>query len=414
MQLTFLLILVTISLGSCTVLPQNSISPPPPTVSVTQISPSKVATSTATETTLQIENFNPSNRSVELSELDLKPTTRMLMFDPKSEQILSVSDQSIDPLTNIQSENNILSDGIRMSPDNRWFAYLEIDEGFQIWISSVDGTQHFLGIKNAIGSTFRWLNNEKIVVYNKVGFWLDCPSEMQIVDPFSKEVIDISDISTQGSQYCFPIPYFKPDFSQALYLNSETGWEVFDYKTRSSYSVLPGLDNSPSSNKYFFHWGKDGLSFAIPESDKITFAFDLPEATFTTGLTLNRVALPDGTVNEDALFATWIPEEQIVGLDLIGSDNKTVLGCNVRQTYVMINLKTRKLNNYCLDRSLFSDQVGTPWFTYISDDYRFIGWTIRKLPSNEDPLGAVILDTETGKLSYLEGYEFLGFGELEQ
>lgn len=421
MRITFLLMFIAISSGSCAKPPQNIISPSPPTVlatktgsTVTQITPSEIATATHTVATFQIENFNLSNRVVEVSELDLESTTRMLVFDPKSEQLLSISDQSIDPIPNIQSEADILRGGIKMSPDHRWFAYLEINEGFNIWINSVDGTQHFVGIKNAIGSSFRWLSNDKIAVYNKLGLWLDCPSEMQIFDPFSREVNDVPDISTQGSQYCFPIPYFNSDFSQALYLNSQTGWEIYSYKTQTSYSVLPGLDTSPGGDKSFFHWGTDGLSFAIPDSDKIAFAFDLPEARFTSEPTLNTISLPNGTVNENALFTFWIPEEQIAGLDLVGTDDKTVLGCDVPQTFIMINLATLKLNNYCLNRSLFSDQVGAAWFMYISADHRFVGWTIHELPSNEEPLGTVILDTETGKLSYLEGYEFLGFGELGQ
>lgn len=419
MRLTFLCIFIAISLGSCAKLSQNSVSPAPPSdlatktgSTVTPIIPSNIATATSTVATFPIENFNSPNRLVELSELDLRSTTRLLIFDPRSEQILSISGSSINPILNIQSRSNIPRDGIEMSPDHRWFAYLEINDGFNIWISSVDNTQHFMGINNAVGSSFRWLSNEKISVYNKLGFWLDCPSEMQIFDLYSREVNSVPDISTQGSQYCFPIPYFNPDLSQALYLNSDTGWEVYDYKTQTSYSALPGLDISPGSDKYFFHWGAGGLSFAIPDLDKITFASNIPEDKFRSKPTLHTVSLPNGVVNENARFTFWIPEEQIVGLDLVGADNKTVLGCDNPQTFIMINLATRKLSNYCINRTLFSDQIGTASFTYVSANHRFIGWTIRKLPSNEEPLGVVILDTETGKVSYLEGYEFLGFGEV--
>jgi hypothetical protein len=65
-----------------------------------------------------------------------------------------------------------------------------------------------------------------------------------------------------------------------------------------------------------------------------------------------------------------------------------------------------------LNRSFFNDELGSAWFVYSSADSRFVGWTVRELPSNDEPIGSVILDTETGKVSYLEGYEFLGFGEV--
>ncbi|MBK9008611.1 MAG: hypothetical protein IPM31_16670 [Anaerolineae bacterium] len=419
MRTTSLLLLVAVSVGACSTLPQNTVNPSATTVMVTetgttvaQIAPSKIATAIPDVTTLQVENFDFSNRVVELSDLKLKPTTRILVLDPKSDQVLAISDNSIDPVFSIQSKANILRSGISMSPDRRWFAYLVIDEGFNIWISSVDGTQHFVGIKNAIGSSFRWLNNEKIIVYDRRGLGLDCPSEMQIFNPFSGDVNNVPDISTQGSQYCFPIPYFNPDFSQVMYLNSELGWQIYDYRTQTSYSVLPGLNTSPGGEKSYFYWGKDGLSFAIPDSGKITYAFDLPDTAFLSKPTVSTISLPKGMVNENALFTFWIPEDQIIGLDLVATGEKIFLGCDIPQTFATINLATRTLNNYCLNRSLFYDQIGGAWFMYISADHRFVGWTIRELPSNEEPLGVVILDTETGKLSYLEGYELLGFGEL--
>ena len=419
MRLTFLCIFIAISLGSCAKLSQNSVSPAPPSdlatktgSTVTPIIPSNIATATSTVATFPIENFNSPNRLVELSELDLRSTTRLLIFDPRSEQILSISGSSINPILNIQSRSNIPRDGIEMSPDHRWFAYLEINDGFNIWISSVDNTQHFVGINNAVGSSFRWLNNEKISVYNKLGFWLDCPSEMQIFDLYSREVNSVPDISTQGSQYCFPIPYFNPDLSQALYLNSDTGWEVYDYKTQTSYSALPGLDASPGGDKSYFNWGINGLSFAIPDSNKITFVQNLPESSLTLKPPLATILLPRNTLNENKIFEFWIPNRQLAGFDLVGEGKNSVLDCGVSTTFVMVNLSTRELMNYCLDRSVFFNQIGIPSFAYISADYRFVGWTIRKLPNNVEPLGIAILDTETGKISYLEGYEFLGFGEV--
>lgn len=415
------LISMSIYLSSCANQSLQTITPSPPVITKTKIGsiatpavPSTTAAVMPVTSPLTIRTINPSNRVVALSELGLAPTTRILTFDPKSEQVLSISDKSMDLVPNIQSGVNTLADGIKMSPDRRWFAYLEINEGFNIRVSSVDGVHHFVGIKNAIGSSFRWLSNEKIAVYNKLGFWLDCPSEMQIFNPFSGDVKVVPDISTQGSQYCFPIPLFNSDFSKALYLNSQTGWEIYNYETQSSNPVLTGLDTSPGGDKYFFSWGNDGLSFAIPDSDKITYSFDIPESKFVFEPPLNTLPLPVGTVNVNEAIEFWIPEEQVVGLDLVGSDGKAVLDCDVPQTFVIVNFATQKLNNYCLDRSLFSDQIGGIWSTHVSADFRFVGWTVRELPSNSEPLTAVILDTSTGKLSFLEHYEFLGFGELSQ
>jgi len=347
-----------------------------------------------------------------LSELDLSPTTRILVFNPKTEQFLSISNQSMNLLSNIRPETSLRLDTIKLSPDRHWFAYLEINNGFNLWIGSVDGSQYFLGITNAVGSSFRWLSNDKIAVYDKLGGWADCPSEMQIFDPFSKKINNIPDISTEGIEFCFPIPYLSPDFSKGLYLNSETGWQIYNYKAQTSYSALPGLDTSPGGNKYFLHWGKAGLSFAIPYPDKITFVSNLSVDNLSSTLPLKTILLPQNTLNENSLFEFWIPEEQLAGFDLVGANENNVLDCDIAQTFVIVNLVTQKLKNYCLNRSIFADQINAAWFTYISVDQRFAAWTVHELPSNTNTLGAVILDTKTGKVSYLEGYEFLGFGEI--
>jgi hypothetical protein len=421
LRISILLIFMAIYLSACANQTNQAISPSSPVALetkagsiATQVAPSQTSTVVPVEVSLDIRTINPSNRLVALSELDLEPATRILVYDPKSEQVLSISGKSVDVVPNIQSGVNTLADGIEMSPDRRWFAYLEINEGFNIRVSSIDGAQHFIGIKNAVGSSFRWLSNDKIAVYNKLGFWMECPSEMQIFNPFSEESEDVPYISSQGSPSCFPIPYFNPDLSKALYLSlyNEKGWKIYDYKTQTSHSVLPGLDTSPGGDKYFFYWGENGLSFVMPDSEKIMYAFDIPESEFIFAPPLNTIPLPDSTVNEDETIEFWIPEEQVVGLILDETDSKAVLGCDVPQTFVVINLATLELNNYCLNPSWYFGQTGRAWFTYFSADHRFVGWTIRELPSNSEPLATVILDTTTGKLSYLEDYEFLGFGEL--
>src|SRR5215211_2520429 len=371
-----------------------------------------ISTATDALPTFQVENLDPRNRVVELSELDLNPRTRILVFDPKTEQFFSISNRSIDLLPNMRPEMSLQLDTIRLSPDHQWFAYLEINNGFNIWIGSVGDSQHFVGIGNAVGSSFRWISNEKIAVYNKLGGWADCPSEMQIFDPFSKEINDIPDFSSEGIAYCFPIPYFSPDFSQGLYLDSDIGWKIYDYNAQISFSALPGLDTSPGGNKYFFQWGKEGLSFAIPHPDKISFASNLSKGEFSSSLHIRTISLPEDSLNENGFFEIWVPEEQLAGFDLVGRGKKNLLDCDIPQSFVVVNLVTQKLNNYCLNRSVFSNQSVGVWFTYISADHRFAGWIINSLPSNSEPLGSVILDLETGKVSYLEGYEFLGFGEV--
>ena len=421
MRIRFWIILyLIISLAACSPKPQRKISPSF-TATVMIESTSSVAQETTTASPastlipdFQVQEYNPAGREVELSELEINPTTRLLVFDPKSKEILSISTQQTIAMSNIQPGAPLEHSGIKISPDHDWFAYLVIDDGFNIWISSIDGTQSFLGLENAVGSSFRWISNDKIAVDKKIGAWFDCPNDIQIFDPFSKTVSSFSYISSQNeSSYCFPIPYFKPDLSQALYL-TDSSWEVYDYKTQSSYPVLPGLDTSVLGDKYYFHWGKEGLSFAIPYIDSIVFSHNIPVESLTTPPLLKTIQFPENTINRDKSFAYWIPNEQIIGVDLVSEDDKGILGCDVSQTFVVGNLETQELQNFCLDRSVFNGQTGALWFTHVSAENRFVGWTIYAFPDDSELMVTVILDTVTGEVSYLEGYEFWGFGEISR
>jgi len=218
-------------------------------------------------------------------------------------------------------------------------------------------------------------------------------------------------MNTSGRKYCFPIPYFNPDHSRAIYLASNQDWQLYEYASQKSRSILAGLSAGPNINKYFFDWGSNGLTFAIPEKDRISFAQNLSENDLTAP-PVELIYLPANTINANALFDFWVSGKQLAGFDLSSSGSRPVLDCEISKTFVITDLPGKELKNYCLDRSMLADQQGGIWNTDISANNRFVAWTLRKLPGNSETLGIVILNTETGHISYLEDYEFQGFGEI--
>lgn len=374
-----------------------------------------VVTDTSDVGKFRITDLDPENRVVAMSALELSVTTHAFVFDSTNEEFLLLSDNSQNEVYNIDPKAKFHLEAVKLSPDRKHFAYLEIESGFNIWISKVDGSSHSEIQKSSIGSSYYWLNNDQLVVYNNSGTWLDCPSDVQVVSLTGDPVISIPAAVSTGNSFCFPTPVFNPDFSKGIYLDSKKGWQVYDYRSGTSQGVLSGLDVSPDINKYFFRWDRDGLSFAIPESHEITFDQNLTEQDLTASTPSFQVlALPEHTLNENAVFDFWVPEKQIAGFDLVGEGEGMVLNCDVHRTFVLVDLLNEELRNYCLDRTVFIDQTGSIWSTSISTDNRFVGWTIRELPSNERPLGTVILNTDTGEITYLPGYEFLGFGEVDK
>jgi hypothetical protein len=363
----------------------------------------------------QIIDLDPVDRVVSLSDLGLSPTTRILVFNSQDEQFLSVSKDSVQGIPNIHPTAKFHLESVKISPDYKRFAYLVIDNGFNIWVSSIDGLKYTEIQKNAVGPAYLWLNSDQFVVYNNMGSWMDCPSDLQIISLYQNSAKNISDMVPEGSSFCFPVPYFNPNFSKGIYLDNKEGWKMHDYSSENSERVLLSLDTSPDINKYFFHWGDSGLTFAIPAVDKITFGRNLVDADLlSSDLPLKIISLPPNTANKNATFDFWNPDEQLSGFDLVGTNGERIFACSVQQSFVIVDLLVQELRNYCLDRTSYMDQVGTVWSTYISADNRLVGWTVRELPSNIIPLGTVILNIKTGNITYLPGYELLGFGEVDQ
>jgi hypothetical protein len=372
--------------------------------------PPQVSSESPTHTKMSEVDVAPINRVVPLTEQTLSVNTRLIMFDPKTKQMFSISNQYTN-LVPIIELNGKMPD-IKLSPDHKWIAYYYFDNGFQVGVKSVDGLEQSEGLKKAVGPSFQWISPNKIVAYDQEGLAGDCPNKLEVVNPYTGISSGIPPINSEGRKYCFPIPYFSDDLSQAIYYNNPKGWEIYNFKSQTSKPILPGFG---SDLGYRLYWDTDGLSFAIPVDGGIEFSSKMTEDDLSATVLIEKVNLPLGTDFESpyAFFEYWIPDEQVVGFNLVGANDSNVLSCDIPKTFVSVDLKKGELSNYCLDRTEISGQHGTPSFTYISKDHRFVGWTVTKPPNNDEPIGTVVLDLQTGKVSYLEGLVFYGFGEID-
>ena len=59
-------------------------------------------------------------------------------------------------------------------------------------------------------------------------------------------------------------------------------------------------------------------------------------------------------------------------------------------------------------------QSVSDYFVQASADNRFLAWTISRPPGMGNPIETVVLDRATGQIARIKGFEFFGWGEVNQ
>lgn len=414
-------ILTTIVLSSCTAVTTNkgTMVIPSQTAELTNTPQSRATPSESRPTPAQFQviDINPV-KMVPFGELALGPSMEIVAVGSAGQKLFRLSSPTFVAQEVSSFPVSARIDSIRFSPDGSSFVYLLPKPGsqgnvthYELWLSSATKNDQSLILKDLEGGvSISWINNSQLAIWKKYGNTFDCPGGLQIVDLPSGTIKTLPDLPTNSEVFCFPMPFFSPTLSKAIYLEEGTGWKQIDYESSTTTDILPtlqGMDISPVGGKYF-HWGLSGLSFALPNSSEIQFARNLNETEFTTPNQFNSVQLPGNESINGNLFQWSDLETGFVAFDL-----KTNNDTNSGLTFVVANLADLALKNYFMDRSSFDGYKGITWQIVPSSDGRFLSWAIMAPPKDYPALGSVILDTKTGEASFLKGYQILGFAEIE-
>jgi len=317
--------------------------------------------------------------------------------------------------------------GIEISPDQKWFTYKAskgMKDGiayYDCWISSVDGNEQKIAASNVRGGTeARWISNEQIEIWFYPDGIRACPERVSIVNPFTQEVSISSQIPRSMSPQCFFDLSTSPDRSKIVYLNEEGIWNIFDSTTAQNQAVFPWLSKSERFALWprYIQWSTSGMTLVLPLREGIDFLIDLPMSEVSKrNVGLNSVLLPQGTKLYNETFSWWILEKGFVGFDLIDANYDYSENGNGAppSKFVILDLKNSIWYDYNLDRAKTGDrQKVISSFVFSSADNRFLAWTIYELPDMSNASETVVLDRETGRIARIKGFEFFGWGEINQ
>lgn len=385
--------------------------------------------STPAPIALKIEIIAPETRDVELSELGLSNTTRLILYYQPSDSLRIMSGQDIQPerIPNIQPQALIWS-GVEISPNQKWFIYEVFTEKrdgiayYDYWVSSIDGKVQRIVVSNVRGATTaRWVTNEQVELWYSPDGARACPQRESIINPFTQEIFIPPDVPISTSPHCFYNLSVNPDRSKIFYRNQDNGlWNIYDFNTKQNQNVFPWLseterfDLTPQSIK----WLENGITLVIPHQDSIVFKVDLSVSDVSENdIILSKVLLPDGKKLYNETFSWWALENDFVGFDLINVDYdySGIEKGSPSSNFSILDLKNSIWYDYYLDRAKTGEnQKIISSFVFSSADNRFLAWTIYEPPDMSYASETVVLNRETGRIARIKGFEFFGWGEINQ
>lgn len=401
--------------SSTAIVPPESV---PPTDSI----------SIPTSITPRVESIAPSVREVGLSDLGLSSTTRLILYYQPSDSLRIMSGQDIQPqrIPSIQPNANIGS-GVEISPNQKWFIYpvfVEKRDGiayYDFWISSTDGKEQKIAVANVRGATYaRWVTNEQIELWYYPDGARACPQRESIINPFTQEILNSPQVPPSITPQCFFDLSTSPDHSKIVYLNEDGFWSIYDFNNAQSQIVFPWLSESERFALWprFIQWSVSGITIALPRHESIDVIVDLPISKVSkSDISLHKILLPDGTKIYNETFSWWALDQGLVGFDLVQSDFSYFESGDETppSNFVILDLKHSVLYNYNLDRARIGDtQQVSDYFVHASVDNRFLAWTIFRPPGMGSPIETVVLSRKTGEIARIKGFEFFGWGEINQ
>jgi len=380
-----------------------------------------------TPITPTIKIIASSEREVELSDLGLADSTRLILYYEPSESLRILSAHDTRPQKVPINSKSIDSYGIVISPNKKWFVYEVFKERRDgvayndIWISSIDGKEQNIAVSDVRQPTrARWATNEQLELWYYL-YAGQCPYRELVVNPFTQEALNSPTLPSLTEPDCFFDLVTNPDLSKMLYRNTtDIAWNLYDFNTGKSQPVFPWLTQKESFTLWsrYVKWLPSGITLVLPAEDSIGFLIDLPSLSITDKeRQLNKILLP---ASNPILWnvLSWVSlDDGLIGFDMIDYEWDS-LSSNENtpvSKFVVLDLHDLVLYDYGFDRARTGDiQRRSDTFVYASVDKRFLAWTIYSPPGMGSAFETVVLERTTGKMARIKGFRFLGWGEVVQ
>ncbi len=337
-----------------------------------------------------------------LNELDLSPTTRLLVesvYDEDGPWFFLGKDRQPEMIASIPPGAKFVT----VSPDRRWVAYRETtkDSGDALWVNSMGGEAKFFLMDGlSYRDSFIWPGQRSIMRLFILGAPGVAPSLKQMIDPFTVA----SEAMPNVDLYSF-IFDFGPNAKQLISLDRdlEQGfyYEKYDLQTESSTRIFSWLASNKGIDAFSaeIHWTEQGISFAWSEANGVSLALKIPPNKLDSlEIPLYRVMLDAKAI--DGWARWWSSDHSLLLLTQRLGDRKFP----VRKHYI---LDTNKwvVYDYCWNDAISPSSVKA------SLDNRHLAWT-NYLPGSI-PLGTFVLELETGKMVFLRDWRLLQWAEVD-
>lgn len=397
--------------------------------SSTAITPQVIPTSALI--TPDVQFITLEKHEVDFADLGLGNSTQMILYYKPSNSLRTMSAKDIRPqkIPNIDPKARFSRYNIRhISPDHRWFIYYTFTETrdnlayYDFWVSSVDGKKQWVFASGVQGGTdAMWVTNDKIELWYSP-IWWNCPRRVEILDPFSGESFVPPQVPSSPMPHCVLPLSTSPDNTKLIFLEEGTGkWSIFDFNMGTKQSIFPWLSQSDAHNLVprYVRWLPSGITYALPNNESIEFIVDLsPFSASRMDSKRYKLQLPTPYEISDNWFSWWSLDDGLIGFDMVQSNYSSPavpIEESVPSRFVIFDLRNLILYDYNLDRAKSGNlQKKADPFISASADNRFLAWTIYEPPENSYPSETVILEIATGRVARIKGFEFFGWGEVNE
>ena len=383
-------------------------------------------TSTVTEVLANIEYICPEERLVPLASLGLSAEDRIIVEDIDNSTggffMLGGTDTEPIPIPNTAPEPGYHNEFERASPDGRWFLYYKVLNGTfdaTLWISSFDGEQQWQIMPIDTRAPAGWVSNEEIVGVSRPGD-RENYTPILLLNPFTQEINSLSPIPASGRGLNW---WNSDDINYEIYFDNfyilpsgeHAGrFAIYNYNTDETHLAFQWLNAETDylrDHFYLYYMFRifdtpEGLiSLILVRPYGFDIAANLDIDTIITASDYEEIMQPVILPGDNPdMRITWIartnPSFAFDRLDYRQYEPRST------QFYVF-NYQNMSLIDYCYDRG-YTDII-----SYGSPDDRYLAWNTYEVESN-DIVGVNVIDFETGRVSYLDGVEVIGWGIVQR
>ena len=381
-----------------------------PSPSATPIATLTITPALSPTSAFELEPINPTlvslcpeNRLVALHQLGLNSQTRLVVlpwtveeWDEIGYSLISPTGSDTEQVPNLIPERMVNRAGYyHINNNGQWVVYnLQEKENLHeaAWISSLDGKQQWTLSPTKEFKVGFWLDPESVILYDQE------QHPLKIVNPFTLEeenLTNLPPIQVEGIGAIF----FRE--SGHTYLLYQSGYEIhlLDLDQHTDHLAFRWL-NSEESSYSDLNFFQVGEKFFV--TVKRDYGFDMSSELNTGEITsmvsytrmMQPILLPEGILSAEPFELS--PSGQAMMIYL--KEDQQI-------SFYRFDYESNVIDDYCYDAM---DSRAS-----VSPDGKFIAFTRFYFPSSRPvPKSIFIINLETGYMSQINGYQFVGWGQL--